>query len=183
MQPMRYLVKWLDEYSNGENYLFALQDLRALLPDLSNTAFKTLLSRTVKSGYLNRLCRDVYLYKRRIQANGLVLFHVAALLRANEFNYISLETALSDGGVISQIPMNWVSIMSSGRSNIVTCGEFGTIEFVYTKQRPSQIMQQLSYDANARLWRAAVPLALRDMKVTRRNCDLIDWNIAHEFIR
>jgi hypothetical protein len=43
-------------------------------------------------------------------------------------------------------------------------------------------MKQLSYDANCRLWRATVPLALRDMKATHRNCDLIDWDIANEFI-
>ena len=31
------------------------------------------------------------------------------------FNYISLETALSDEGVISQIPINRITIMSTGR--------------------------------------------------------------------
>ena len=72
--------------------------------------------------------------------------------------------------------------MSSGRSNVVSCGEFGTIEFIHTNQKPADIMEQLIYDANSRLWRASVTLALRDMKVTHRNCDLIDWDIANEFI-
>lgn len=182
MQPIRYLSNWLEKSANREHYLFSSQDLRALFPDLSNSAFKTLLSRSVHSGYLNRVCRSVYIYKRVIDAHGLILFHTAALLRSNDFNYISLETALSDAGVISQIPMNWISIMSSGRSNIVSCGEFGTIEFVNTNQRPDRIMDQLSYDSSYRLWRASVPLALRDMKATHRNCDLIDWDIANEFI-
>jgi len=114
--------------------------------------------------------------------DGLMLFHIAAHLRANELNYISLETALSDAGIISQIPVNWISIMSSGRSNIISCGEFGTIEFVHTNQKPNDIMYQLSYDKNCGLWRANVSLALRDMKTTHRNCDLIDWDIANEFI-
>jgi predicted transcriptional regulator of viral defense system len=182
MQPMKYLVNWLDQHANNEHYLFRLQDLRALCPDLSCSTFKTLLSRTARAGYLNRVCRGLYIYKRAISPSGLVLFHAAALLRADEFNYISLETALSDAGVISQIPMNWIAIMSSGRSNIVSCGEYGTIEFVHTSQKPDQIMNQLSYDADCRLWRATVPLALRDMKATHRNCDLIDWDIANEFI-
>ena len=81
--------------------------------------------------------------------DGLMLFHIAAHLRANELNYISLETALSDAGIISQIPMHWISIKSSGRSNIISCGEFGTIEFVHTNQKPYDIMNQLSYD---KLW-------------------------------
>lgn len=182
MQPIKYLSAWLAEHANNEHYLFTLSNLRALFFDLSNAAFKTLLSRTIRSGYLSKVCRGLYICKRAMPLNGLVLFHAAALLRADTFNYISLETVLSDAGVISQIPMNWISIMSSGRSNIIACGEFGTIEFVHTRQKPSQIMEQLFYDVNCRLWRATVPLALRDMKATHRNCDLIDWDIVNEFI-
>ena len=182
MQPMKYLIDWLNQNTDTEHYLFRLQDMRALCPNLSNTAFKTLLSRTVEAGYLNKVCRGLYVYKRAMAPSGLILFHAAALLRSDDFNYISLETVLSDSGVISQVPINWISIMSSGRSNIISCGEFGTIEFVHTNQKPQDIMKQLSYDARCRLWRATVPLALRDMKATHRNCDLIDWDIANEFI-
>ena len=182
MQPMKFLSRWLDQNANNEHYLFSFQDLRALCPNLSNEAFKTLLSRTVRAEYLIRVCRSLYICKRAMSASGLVLFHAAALLRANAFNYISLETVLSDAGVISQIPMNWISIMSSGRSNIISCGEFGTIEFIHTSQKPVAVMKKLSYDTHCRLWRASVSLALRDMKATHRNSDLIDWDIANEFI-
>jgi hypothetical protein len=103
-------------------------------------------------------------------------------MRSDSFNYISLETVLSDFGVISQLPINRIFIMSSGRSNIISCGEFGTIEFVHTTQKPINLRGQLTYDSNYGLWRANVPLALRDMKNTHRNCDLIDWDIANEFI-
>jgi hypothetical protein len=179
---MKNLVKWLDKNITSKSCLFSLHDLRALYPNLSNSTFKALISRAASAGHLDRLCRGIYLYRRAINYDGLMLFHIAAHLRANELNYISLETALSDAGIISQIPMNWISIMSSGRSNIISCGEFGTIEFVHTNQKPNDIMNQLSYDKNCGLWRANVPLALRDMKATHRNCDLIDWDIANEFI-
>ena len=112
-----------------------------------------------------------------------MLFHIAALIRANQFNYISLETALSDEGVISQIPINWISIESSGRSNVISCGEFGTIEFVHTEKKPSDLVDQLTYDGDCGLWRASVSLALKDMKRAKRNCDLIDWDVANEFNR
>ena len=182
MQPMKYLNNWLEQHANGEHYLFAIQDLRSLYPDLSNSAFKTLLSRASDTLWLKRVCRGLYVYKKAIPSNGLLLFHAASLLRADEFNYMSLETVLSDAGVISQISINWISIMSSGRSNIVSCGEFGTIEFIHTNQKPADIGKQLTYDSKCKLWRASVTLALRDMKATHRNCDLIDWDIANEFI-
>jgi hypothetical protein len=95
-----------------------------------------------------------------------LLFHAAARLRAGEFNYISLETVLSDAGVISQVPMNWISLMTSGRSHVVDCGDYGHIEFVHTAQRPDDVSAELTYDPDRRLWRASVRQALRDMKVT-----------------
>lgn len=182
MQPLKYLKAWLQENSSEERFLFSLQDLRLLLPTLSLSTFKTLLSRAVQAGHLIRVCRGIYTSQGDHLSNGLLLFHVAAHLRANDFNYISLETALSDAGIISQVPMNWITLMSSGRSHKVSCGKFGTIEFVHTTQRPGDIGEELTYDGRCRLWRASNQLALRDMKRTHRNCDLIDWDVANESI-
>lgn len=182
MRSTKILIDWLQQHATNEHYLFLLKDFRALLPDLSDSAFKTLLSRAVGQKYLIRVCRGLYLYRNAMPLDGLLLFHAAALLRAEAFNYISLETALSDVGVISQVPMQWITIMSSGCSAIISCGEFGTIEFVHTSQKPTDIMNELSYDTRCGLWRASVALAIRDMKATRRNTDLIDWDMVHEFI-
>ncbi len=182
MQPIKYLSQWLPENIDEKHCLFVLQDLRALFPSLSDGAFKTLLSRAVSSKLLTRICRSVYLYKTKSPMDGLLLFHVATLLRANEFNYISLETVLSDAGVISQIPLNWISIMSSGRSNIISCGNYGSIEFIHTNQQPAKLIEQLTYDHPCGMWRATISLAIRDMKATHRNCDLINWDITNELI-
>lgn len=182
MQPIKILRQWLSQHANDQHYLFTSQDLRAICPTLSDPAFKTLLSRAVSSQILVRVCRGIYLYSQAAPTDGLLLFHVAALLRANRFNYISLETVLSDVGVISQIPINWITIMSSGRSNTMKCGNFGSIEFIHTEQKPATLLEQLHYDPDCGLWRANVALALRDMKMTRRNLDLINWELANELI-
>lgn len=174
MQPIKILQSWLEENANATHCLYSLQDLRALLPNLSEAAFKTLLSRAENAGYLERVCRGIYLYRKSIPQDGMLLFHVATLLRSNQFNYISLETVLSDAGIISQIPINRITIMSSGRSNIITCNKIGTIEFIHTKRTPIEIMRNLTYDKNAQMWRASVDLALRDMKITRRSLDLVN---------
>jgi hypothetical protein len=72
-------------------------------------------------------------------------------LRAAEFNYLSLETVLSDVGAISQVPMNWISLMTSGRSHVVDCGDYGHIEFVHTAQKPDEVSNELAYDSGD-LW-------------------------------
>ncbi len=182
MQPVRRLMHNLVSLASADHYLFAPDDLRALVPDISNGAFKTLLSRAVQAGYLARVCRGLYLYVQVMPSSGLLLFHAAARLRADGFNYLSLETVLSDAGVISQVPVNWISVMSSGRSTALACGRWGTIEFVHTRQRPEELAPQLSYDSRCRLWRASVPQALRDMRATHRNLALVDRSVAHEFV-
>ena len=90
MQPVRHLTQSLSTLASAEHCLFTPFDLRALLPDLSASAFKTLLSRAVKEGHLARVCRGLYLVERVSPADGLLLFRAAARLRADGFNYISL---------------------------------------------------------------------------------------------
>lgn len=172
VQPIRQLEQVLVRLADGEHYLFSAQDLRGAMPEQRDWA--VLLCRAAKAELLKRVCRGLYLYSRTDYPRGRVLFHAAARLRADEFNYISLETALSDAGVISQIPINWITLMSSGRSNVIRCGDFGRVEFVHTERRPDAVADQLAYDPECRLWRASVALALRDMRVARRSLDLVE---------
>ncbi len=182
MQPIRQLMDVISHLANQQAYLFTLADLRSVLPEHSETAFKTLLSRAVREGRLIRLCRGLYLYEKANPNRGLILAHAVSKLRPLGLNYLSLETVLSDAGIISQIPMNRIMVMSSGRSGIIDCGTWGSIEFIKTRQHPENLVGQLEYDPKARLWRASVAQALRDMRATHRNVDLIDWKVAHEFI-
>jgi predicted transcriptional regulator of viral defense system len=136
MQPLHYLRGWLEDNANNDHYIFSKYDLRTLFPLLSEGAFKTLLSRAA-SAFLMRVCRGLYIYRKAAPLDGLLLFHIASYLRSSEFNYISLETALSDQGIISQVQINWITIMTSGRSNVISCKEFGTIEFIHTTRKPT----------------------------------------------
>lgn len=142
MQPKQTLLSDLRQLADGEHALFTSQDLHALLPEQSDSAFKSLLSRAASAGELNRVCRGLYLYEPAYQNDGRLLFHVAARLRPHEFNYISLETALSDAGIILQVPINRITLMSSGRSNIIDCGPWGSIEFVHTARKPDDLARQ-----------------------------------------
>ena len=176
MQPLKQLAETLRSLAGPEHCVFAPSDLAAAVPGCGQLA--VLLSRATKAGLLNRVCRGIYLYPVPEYPAGNLLFHAAARLRVGEFNYISLETVLSDAGVISQVPMNWISLMSSGRSHVVDCGDYGNIEFVHTAQRPEDIGGELAYDAERHLWRASVGQALRDMKATRRSMELVDEEVA-----
>lgn len=180
MQPIRKLTHVLGTLADRDHYLFAASDLAAAVPECRQLA--VLLSRAVKAGLLKRICRGIYLYPAADYPAGHLLFHAAARLRAGEFNYISLETVLSDAGVISQLPFNWITLMTSGRSYVVDCGEFGHIEFIHTAQRPDDVSAECVYDHERYLWRASVRQALRDMRATRRSMELVNRETAHELV-
>ena len=181
-QPVTRMIRTLNDLADKDRCLFTLSDLRGILPDPTDGAFKTMLCRAVKNGVLQRFCRGLYLYPQPDCEQGLMLFHAAARLRAGEFNYISLETALSDAGVISQAPINCITIMSSGRRNTIRCGAWGTIEFVHTSRKPAKLRDNLTYDERCRMWRASVSLAMRDMRLTRRSLDLVNQEVAHDLV-
>lgn len=171
---MNLLDNWMRDHLTSERSLFTAQDVRSLYPHLSDGAFKTLLSRHAMRGSVKRVCRGVYL-DSRFEASGFVLFHTAALLRANDFVYLSLETVLSEEGMMSQQPLGWITLVTSGRSSIIKCGAFGSIEFVHTKRSPSSVHPHLHYDNRYRLWRADAALALDDLKrCGRGSLDLVE---------
>jgi predicted transcriptional regulator of viral defense system len=180
MQPLKKLSALLWSLADKDHFLFTAADLTGVMGDGEHLA--VVLSRAVKAGLLKRVCRGVYLFPPAAHSLEHLLFHAAARLRPDELNYISLETALSDAGLISQVPMNWITLMSSGRSHVVNCGEFGRMEFVHTAQAPEDLSDDLTYDVERHLWRASVSQAFRDMKATRRSMDLVNLEAFHESV-
>jgi len=175
---MKRLARVLGSLADREHCVFASSDLACAVPE--STQLGVLLSRSVKAGLLQRVCRGIYWYPVPDYPLGNLLLHAAARLRAGELNFLSLETVLSDEGVISQVPMNWITLMTSGRSHVVNCGDYGHIEFVHTDQDPADVAGELAWDQESHLWRSSVRQALRDMRATRRSLDLVDMEVADE---
>lgn len=182
MQSIAKLRQILERLADRDHYLFATGDFAPAFPELSRSALNALLSRANRNGLVERVTKGIYIYPRADYHRGFELFHAAARLRADALTYISLETALSDAGIVSQLPVGWITIMSTGRSHVVSCGRFGTIELVHTERAASDLAGELSYDRRCRLWRASVSLAIRDMRLTRRPLDLIDWSLVNESV-
>ena len=180
MRPLDQLRETLDTLGDQSHYLFQASDFSALFPCLTPTALYMLLGRATRSGLLRRVCYGVYYSPRLCARTDFILYHTAAKLRSREFCYLSLESILSENGIISQIPLGWITVMTGGRSGEIRCGSFGHIEFVHTRKSPETLAKQLAYDAERRLWCASVALALQDMKSTRRPMDLIESETRHD---
>lgn len=148
---------------------------------MDRAAVRNLASRSAKKGILERICGGIYLNPRAPFSAGYLLYHTAALLRVSCFTYLNMESVLSDAGIISQTPISWIILMTSGRSYTFECGRWGTIEFIHTEKTPAALAEHLSYDAARRLWRASVQLALQDMKTAGRPLDLVSREALEEY--
>ena len=174
MQPIKLLEKTLEQNVDSQHCLFSQQDFSSVFPDMTPENLTVLLSRAVKSNILERICKGIYLYTKTDYDSSLILFKVAAKLRANNMNYVSLETVLSQSGAISQQLLGWITVMTAGRSGIINCGRFGTVELIHTAKNFGKIMPELRLDRVTGMFWASEKLALQDMKDCKRPTDLVE---------
>lgn len=168
-------INTLDKYSSQAGYVFHLNDLRNMFPDESERALKSSIKRLVDADILTRAAQRVYVYNRALK-DSFILERIARTIRRGEYNYVSLESALSQYGVISQIPIDRLTVMTTGRS-----GEFktpwGVIEFSHTDRSVRDILDG-TIETKSPMKFAKKSTALRDLRRVGRNTHLIDaWEL------
>lgn len=162
----------LAEWDNQGRYVFTLADLNKIFATDSPKTLQAGLNRLVKEGILVRPVRGVYLFNFAHSRNSYAIEHIAKALRRGEYNYISLESALSEYGIISQIPIDRLTVMTTGRKGTYST-PFGTIEFTHTKRQQQDILAGMVH-ANRPLKIATPECALRDLKRVGRNVHLVN---------
>ena len=160
-------------------YVFAITDLRKLFPEDSHKTFTEGLRRLVKNGLLVRAFRGIYVNSDAVSKDDYVLEHIALTLRRGEYNYVSLESALSEYGLISQIPLDCITVMTTGRKGYYHT-TYGAIEFVHTKRSSINIVNGIVKIANRPMRIASKHTALRDLRRVGRNLNMVDEGMLDE---
>ncbi|MCE7507660.1 type IV toxin-antitoxin system AbiEi family antitoxin [Alloalcanivorax xenomutans] len=167
------LQKTLSEWDKRGRYVFSRHEMRRLFPNESEKSLEKSLARMVERGLLQRAARGVYLNPYAGSQDGYAIEHIAKALRPGEYNYVSLESALSEYGVISQIPIDRLTVMTTGRKG--TCRtRHGTIEFTHTKRGLDEILQSMVPVPGRPLRIATLAAARRDLRRVGRNCHLME---------
>lgn len=156
---------------NGR-FVFLKGDLAKLFWSERRKAFDEGLSRLVKSGLLLRVAHGVYLNPDMRQTNGDILEHIICAMRRGYYSYVSLESILSEYGLISQIPIDRLTVMTTGRRGVYKT-PFGVIEFTHTKRHVPDILKATIKDKNRPLRIARKETAIRDLKHVGRNLNLL----------
>ena len=102
-----------------------------------------------RDGLLIRGSKRIYVYalSKHLGPNTIEL--VAKQMRRGEYNDISLESALSASGLISQIPIDRLTIMTTGRSGEYRT-PFGVIAFTHTKRSLKVLLDSMIHGDHSR---------------------------------
>lgn len=170
-------IHLLHDHCRAAPPVFSKRDLETLLPHAKRQSFDATLRRLVDSDVLVRAAPGVYVNALSPIGQGSLLEPIASVLRRGHYSYVSLESALSAYGVISEVPMR-LTVMTTGRS-----GEFntpyGTIEFTRTARPIKAILDETLYCEDtlrfAKKW-----TAYEDLRHVGRNLDLVDHEALHD---
>ena len=133
---------------------------------------------TTEVYFLERISKGLYLFSFSIHKKNYLLENIAIFLRPGHYNYLSLESALAQYGVISQIPVDRITVMTTGRKGKYVTN-YGIIEFTHTKRSILDVLEN-TLVVNTPLRLATKKTAFRDLKRVGRNLHLVDLVEAHK---
>lgn len=162
----------LREWDRKGRYVFSRRALAKLFPEDNPKAFTEGLNRLVKAGVLTRACRGVYVNPDAHSFDSRVIERIAQTLRPGELNYVSLESALSEYGEISQIPVDRLTVMTTGRKGLYRT-PYGVIEFTHTARPAADILSHVRRMEGRPLRIAGRQAARRDLKRVGRNVGMV----------
>jgi predicted transcriptional regulator of viral defense system len=154
-------------------YVFTKHQLQKLFPSDNAKTLTEGIARLVKAKLLIRACRGVYVNPYAHSFDGYTIEHIAKALRPGEYNYVSLESILSEYGVISQIPMDVLTVMTTGREGLCKTA-YGVIEFTHTKRSIVNIIENIQSMDHRPLRIAYKHTAWRDLKRVGRNTNMVN---------
>jgi len=148
-------------------------DLATLLGFDHSNRLGRLLRILVEAAALERVAKGVYVNHLATPRRGYLIEEIACVLRREETNYVSLESILSEFGVISQIMISRITVMTTGRGGIFET-PYGTIEFTHTKRRPEAVLAR-TVDMPGRPLRIATKkTGVADLRRVGRNTYMIN---------
>jgi len=167
------LIRGLAQLDRQGVHVLARRDIEKLFPDEGAKSMDQSLKRMVADGLLQRVARGLYVNPAASSKNRWIAEEIAKALRPGSLSYVSLESILSEYGVISQIPVSRITVMTTGASGLIET-PYGTIEFTHTKRGRAEIIKRTLVAKGRPLRIATRQAAVRDLLRVGRNANMMD---------
>lgn len=168
----------LEQWSSDGVTVFTRKDLAKVFLEDSQKTLQEGINRLRKHGILEGVARGIYCYALSRTPDPHLLEKIARAMRRGEYNYISLESALSEYGAISQIPVDRLTVMTTGRKGTYRT-PYGTIEFTHTRRCVGDLLERMR-DVSRPLKMATPNAAWADLKRVGRNTHLVETEVLDD---
>jgi hypothetical protein len=175
----RMLMQRLDDMDHRGVWAFTPATFSALLGDPEPNYLKLMMKRLADQGVLIRAARGVYVNPHARSMPSDVRGGLLRFLRPRELTYVSLESKLSEAGVISQVATALTCMTTGSPGRFDT--PWGAIELTHT-DRPIVVGTDVHMRDDGVL-EATVERSARDLRRVGRNTSLIDEETLAEAIR
>ncbi len=165
------LDNFLEFLDRNGHWCFSFQTALVYFQEPVNT-LRHSLARHARAGTISRVAKGIYANGR---ANSKPIYNLEStvqFLRSGVLSYLSLETRLSELGMISQVPAI-LTFITEGRSQTFKTS-FGTIEFTHTDRQLSIQDRSILFDVSRNIHIASPIQAVEDLKRCNRNLRLLD---------
>lgn len=154
-------------------WAFTSETLDALMGGVNRKYFNLALHRLTEAGVLERASRGIYVNPAARSRPDDPRRWIVPYLRPREFSYVSLETVLSEAGIISQAS-TVLTCMTTGRSGRFET-PWGVVEFQRTKREISP-EEGVDFVEGEPIPVAGVERAWIDLQQVGRNLDLVSMD-------
>ena len=174
------LLAMLDVLDKKGVWCFDMPMFSLFFLNESQNSINHSLKRHVKNGIIVNVCKGFYANPRAKSKPAFPICSLARIIRSSDRFYVSYETALSNYGIISQIPFR-LTLATSGRSQVYNT-PYGVLEFTHSN-RVFQVFDDkecVRSDLYDGLFCASPKIAVRDAVRAKRNSWLIDYDEIDE---
>lgn len=167
----------LDAWDKMGRSVFTRKDLAKVFHEDNPKTLQEGINRLRQHGILEGVARGLYCYALSRTPDSYRLERIARAMRRGEYSYVSLESALSEYGAISQIPVDRLTVMTTGRKGTYRT-PYGTIEFTHTSRPIIELLQRMR-DIGRPLRMATLEAAWADLKRVGRNTNMVNVEVVH----
>lgn len=173
------LLECLDFFDKQGKWLFRLSDFLMYFNKENKQNIKISLSRFARNNFIIQVSKGLYANPRaKSMQKCYIQGMVANYLRDKAYSYLSLESVLSEDGLISQMPNRLIFVSLKFSHTYYT--PFATIEYVQTKRKVRNFFNDCYYDDKRGFWVAHTQKAIDDLYKFNRSIDLYEEQLEKD---
>lgn len=166
----RDLNEKLAQADSAGVWAFTPASFSTLMGGIDRAYLKLMMKRLSDQGVLVRATRGIYVNPHARSRPSDVRRALLRFLRPRQISYVSLESKLSEAGVISQIASALTCMTTGSPGRIET--PWGAVEFTHTDRKLDFGSDVIVLEDGT--LEATIRTAVRDLRRVGRNLDLID---------